>query len=688
MALVACATLTSAQDWRPTYNLFGEVGLIDMPTADMAPDAEVAATIGGFSSQQRTTFTFQVTPRLSGSFRYSHIDDFWLPTLDEIYDRSFDLRYQIVEEGDVVPAVAIGLRDFIGTGLYTSEYIVATKGIGDNLRVTGGLGWGRLGTRDGFSNPFGLDVRPPNDFGVGGTVATDVLFRGDAAFFGGVEWQVNADWGVKLEYSSDAYVDEASVAAIDQKSPLNIGVTYTPRPGYQLSASYLYGSEISVGATIVLDPTTGAAPSGLETAPIPVSVRPDGARAAQSWDRSILPDTAIRDALTTVLAQEGIEVLGLELSDRRLRLRYENTRYRAEAQAAGRVARILTHVAPWSIETFVLEPVQAGIPLASIALSRSDIERLENEPGAARAIFDRAVVAAAGDAAGLDPTANVRPSFTWGLAPYMELTVFDGDQPVRGDLGLELSARYEIRPNLVLEGAIRKRLIGNRDEIGSISPSTLPPVRRNAPYYAAEGDPGIEYLTLAWYGHPGANLYSRVTAGYLERMFGGVSTELLWKPVNSPLALGAELNYVAQRDYDMMLGFQDYDVVTGHLSAYYAFDNGFHAQVDVGRYLAGDWGATFSLDREFENGWRVGAYVTLTDVSYEDFGEGSFDKGIRVTVPFDWAFGQPSRREIETNLSSLTRDGGARLNVDGRLYDVVRDGHIFEYEDSWGRFWR
>jgi hypothetical protein len=172
-------------------------------------------------------------------------------------------------------------------------------------------------------------------------------------------------------------------------------------------------------------------------------------------------------------------------------------------------------------------------------------------------------------------------------------------------------------------------------------------------------------------------------------MHGGVSSELLWKPVDSRFALGAELNYTAQRDFEQLFGLQDYDVVTGHLSGYYSFANGFHAQVDVGRYLAGDWGASFSLDREFDNGWRVGAYFTLTDVPFDEFGEGSFDKGIRVTVPHDFFLGTASRSKVATTLQSLRRDGGARLEVDGRLYDIVRDGHAAgRMGDTFGRFWR
>ena len=159
-------------------------------------------------------------------------------------------------------------------------------------------------------------------------------------------------------------------------------------------------------------------------------------------------------------------------------------------------------------------------------------------------------------------------------------------------------------------------------------------------------------------------------------------------PVNSRLALGAEVNYARKRDFDGGLGFLDYDVITGHASAYYDFGGGYLGQLDVGRYLAGDVGATVSFSREFDNGWVIGAYATQTDVTFEDFGEGSFDKGIRLTVPVEWASGQPSRNRTSVSLRSLSRDGGARLSVPGRLYETVRETRQDELSDRWGRFWR
>jgi hypothetical protein len=97
---------------------------------------------------------------------------------------------------------------------------------------------------------------------------------------------------------------------------------------------------------------------------------------------------------------------------------------------------------------------------------------------------------------------------------------------------------------------------------------------------------------------------------------------------------------------------------------------------------------TLTLDREFANGWKVGAFATLTDMPFETFGEGSFDKGIRIQIPFAWLTGGATRKTYATTLRPLLRDGGARLEVEGRLYNTVRDYHASRLDDQWGRFWQ
>ncbi|WP_210529264.1 YjbH domain-containing protein [Rubellimicrobium arenae] len=683
-----------AQDRAVTYTLFGTPGLLEMPSALSADEGEIAGTVGYFGGQIRNTFTFQVTRRLSGSFRYSGIPDFTVDEDEPYWDRSFDLRFRFNDESRYVPMVALGLQDFLGTGIYSGEYVVATKTVGDAFRVTAGLGWGRFATHGGFDNPLGFLGDRPETFVTGdegGDVGYEAFFRGDAAVFGGIEWAPNERWILKAEYSSDdAYVDQNGDPLFDRESPLNFGATWRPLPGIQLGLGYLYGTQLSFTGTFTVNPNDRPFGVGLDPAPQPVAVRAEGLRAAQSWDRADLPESTVLASLREALRTEGVELVAVALDDRSARVRYTNTRYRAEAQAMGRVVRILSQELPPSIETLTLEPVQNGIPLSAVTFARSDVEAFENEVGGTAASLAQAEFGDAGGPAGLVEVPPASEDFTWGLRPYVSLSLFDPTDPFRLRFGAELSAAYRLRPNLILSGAIRQQILASsEDDDGEVEPlGGVPVVRRNQSLYGSDGGPTLDSLTLAWYGRPGDNLYSRMTLGYLEEMYGGVSTELLWKPVEARLALGAEVNYAVQRDYNDMLSFRDYDVVTGHVSAYYDFGNGFQGEIDAGRFLAGDWGATFGLDREFENGWSVGGYFTLTDIPAEDFGEGSFDKGIRVNIPIDFVLGRPTRREVGTSLRSLNRDGGARLDVDGRLYDIVREGHYADLEDSWGRFWR
>ncbi len=171
-------------------------------------------------------------------------------------------------------------------------------------------------------------------------------------------------------------------------------------------------------------------------------------------------------------------------------------------------------------------------------------------------------------------------------------------------------------------------------------------------------------------------------------MYGGVGAELLWKPADQDWGIGGDINWAKQRDFDQRFGFQDYEVVTGHASFYW--DTGFHGlamQVDAGRYLAGDWGATFGLKRRFPSGWEIGGFFTLTDVPFEEFGEGSFDKGIIISIPLNWATPIETRGRYSTIIRPLTRDGGQRLANPSALYPAVADMDQGGLRTDWGSFW-
>lgn len=205
IAVIASAPGLAAETWdRPVLNFRGMPGIVDMPTAHHFADGDGVISYGEFfDGIQRSTFHFQILPRVSGAFRYTEIFGAGADT----QDRSFDLRILLLEEGRYRPAVTLGLQDFPGTGVLSGEYLVASKTFG-RLRATGGLGWGRFGTNGGFSNPLAaiddrFETRPSGTSGRGGHIESDRFFRGDAAFFGGVQYQATNNLVLSAEYSSD-----------------------------------------------------------------------------------------------------------------------------------------------------------------------------------------------------------------------------------------------------------------------------------------------------------------------------------------------------------------------------------------------------------------------------------------------------------------------------------------------------
>ena len=142
------------------------------------------------------------------------------------------------------------------------------------------------------------------------------------------------------------------------------------------------------------------------------------------------------------------------------------------------------------------------------------------------------------------------------------------------------------------------------------------------------------------------------------------------------------------RDYDMLLDLLDYQETVGHLSVYYDAGELFNIQVNAGKYLAGDWGATTTISRKFGSGWEVGGYATFTDVPFATFGEGSFDKAIYISIPMDWIISKPQKTKRILTLRPITRDGGANLASSRQLYRYVKDTQNSQFYREFGRLWK
>jgi hypothetical protein len=175
--------------------------------------------------------------------------------------------------------------------------------------------------------------------------------------------------------------------------------------------------------------------------------------------------------------------------------------------------------------------------------------------------------------------------------------------------------------------------------------------------------------------------------GYLEPMYGGIAAEIMYKPFNRNTAFSYEYNDLQKRGFDQKFSFSDYKIKTSHLNiAHYHSKTNILAKWSYGTYLAGDIGYTFDISRRMPSGWRAGFWYSNTNVSAEEFGEGSFDKGFYIHAPLS-IFSKNYSKDVQAfSLRSMTRDGGQKLELRNRLIDSFYGSSLDEFNENWSNY--
>lgn len=260
------------------------------------------------------------------------------------------------------------------------------------------------------------------------------------------------------------------------------------------------------------------------------------------------------------------------------------------------------------------------------------------------------------------------------------------------NIGVTASANYKFTDNFEFGGSLYLNLYDNYDKfLYDVPPdgTDLKRVRTLIRQYVHDNPVRVNNLQLTWMDNLSDNISYQAYGGYLEMMYGGVGTEFLYRPLNSQWAFGFDINYAKQRDPDSMFGFfsdeNQFDpltnrayrvqtgVVTGHATAYYQpewFPNTL-LRVSAGQYLTEDKGVTIDFSKQFDSGVIVGAFATKTNLSAEEYGEGSFTKGFYISIPFDLMTIKSTQSRAFLSWMPLTRDGGQMLGRKYNLFDVT-----------------
>ena len=749
----------------PSASIYGGIGLVENRTARFMEDGTFALTGSFLTPNTRFGLTFQALPWLEGTFRYSVFEDFQGPD-NHLYDRSFDVKVRLLEEGDWWPQIAVGVQDIVGTGVYGGEYIVASRRYYD-FDFTLGLGWGRLGSRGSLNNPLGIlderfrEGRTNRNITDTGQFDIGRLFRGnDTAIFGGIEWDTPLE-GLKVtaEYSGDANLAERAVSDFTTRSPVNLALVFTPYDWFEGAVQWVQGSEFGIQFTFRGNPKENQIKERLGTPPVRIAVRTDKPQEAQQlaedgditlptigpspraalllsgrrstdlnaariqttallaknleptnpplvlaqlqtteptdlasgvwWEDEAFLETLF-DRLKAAAEDQKLNLVDAQLFERQATIRFSNGTYLRSAQAFGRMARLLTKHLPASIETFHLVGVNGGVPITEVSFARKEIERIAvARNGGASELLWQADMRSATSSLGQGGARMSKAYPRLGLfaTPAYRQSLFDPDDPYRFQIYGRIGADMVLAPGLSVTGRIGIDIYNNFDEISRRSNSRLPHVRSDFPRYLQDGANGIDRLQMDYIFKPHPEIYGRVSAGIIDEFFQGAGGEILYRPVDARWAVSLNAYQAWQREYDKLFGTLDYETVTGHASFYWDTPfHGYQANLHAGRYLAGDWGGTLELIRRFDTGVQIGAFATLTDVPFDVFGEGSFDKGIFVSIPLEWISPFRTQRNYTTVLRPLTRDGGQRLDPGNQLYYVTQGMSTGELARHWEGF--
>ena len=101
-----------------------------MPTARFYVVSSSAFTVYRGDPDRKITITMMPYDWLEASIFYTSIKGrpYGSGFNQDYKDKGFNFKLRILEE-DIFPAVAIGINDLGGTGLYSSEYIVGSYGL-------------------------------------------------------------------------------------------------------------------------------------------------------------------------------------------------------------------------------------------------------------------------------------------------------------------------------------------------------------------------------------------------------------------------------------------------------------------------------------------------------------------------------------------------------------------------------
>jgi len=559
-------------------------------------------------------------------------------------DKAFDIKYQILPESKYFPAFAVGINDFHGTRLFPSEYIAFSRQIFP-FDITIGLGTKRLK----------------------GSV-TSPVFK-DIGLFGGIEWKIS-DWiSLMAEYNPVEYEnDRIKPVPEGSNSPINVGLRIRAIPAVGIDLSYQRGTTIGFSCNLQFE---------LGKPLIPKKADP---RLWHPVDRRNFDERDSQEmvaAIKKAIMEAGLQSVSVNTDGRSLVAEFENTRYPSNQKAAGRVLRILLFHSPKDTQMLSVIFKRRQIPFLKVSVEPDYFEGYIFEKIPEEDLFEHIQVETApfrndktlSNIAATPDDKNF--DYNFGIKPDFESYLNDPS----GFFKYRLGIKPHVTATLWKGGVASARF--DLPFYSNISSSNIPPsdaVRSDSWEYAGDNYT-FDRLLLDQTLRLSGRTFGRISAGYFEKMYAGIGSELLTFIGDGNLAIGIEGDLVKKRKKESFLSVEDSYKHTLLGNLYYQcnpLDLTF--QVQYGRFLAGDVGWKVRAIREYDTGAEIGFWYSSTDTdNFYDFNRGYNDKGFFVSIPLNMFTDYENRTKYSYAISPWTRDVAAQPDHWQNVFDIVSD---------------
>jgi hypothetical protein len=611
-------------------------------------------------------------------------------------DKGFNVKVNYQPKFKYAPKIAIGMNDFAGHSLFSREYIVATQEL-RNFKFNLGMGWGAFSQQKGYKNPlkiFGERFSQRGDlytdyYGVGGNFSTDLWFTGPVGIFGGTEISIPKSKGLKfkVEYDPFDYMDFSccgggtspeSMILRKKDSNMNFGFSF---PAFNenliMDISFIKGNTINFTIAFGADLSDS------------FFSKPKYKREKPKISGNKNTKESFYINLLNNLNKKGLYLQSADLKGDDLDITISNSTYRSHIRSSSYAADTALSVAEEfniDIDNIKITHLNSDMELNKIDYISSSFER----PNYKELVKKDTLIKNNGvntyKSHEFVPNLNF-PAFFYGWTPALVNHIGSPEKFLFAGVVIRVDTELQFSRRLMLSTNINFDIANNFDEkVSDPGSPVLQNVRTEVVRYLQEGDEYISLMQLDYILPISRDLNAKFTGGLLERMYGGVGGEVIYKPLKRNFSIGAEYYFVKQREFDQLFDFKEYETDTGHLNFTYLFNKGVILNLSYGKYLAKDVGYTFDLSRRTASGFRAGFWYTRTDVSFEDFGEGSFDKGFYFQIPVDLFLRKSRAGYTNFRLRPLTRDGGQKLNPGNTLDGMLMNTQQKDFFNQWGDF--